>query len=78
LNRSELYFTVVPAVVIVPKKLDPERIDAKAAKALAEAQTARRRATMALAYVKEMLKYSPTHPRIETMVRNIEKEFLEG
>jgi len=33
---------------------------------------------MALAYVKEMLKYSPTHPRIETMVRNIEKEFLEG
>jgi len=65
-------------IVIVPKKFDPERIEAKAAKALAEAQTARRRATMALAYVKEVLKYSPTHPRIETMVRNIEKEFLEG
>ncbi|HXF09293.1 MAG TPA: hypothetical protein VN625_00820 [Desulfuromonadaceae bacterium] len=62
----------------MPKKLNPERIEAKAVKALAEAQTARRRATMALAYVKEMLKYSPTHPRIETMVRNIEKEFLEG
>jgi hypothetical protein len=60
----------------VAKKIDPNKT--KTAKALAEAQMARRRATMALAYVKEVLKYTPTHPRIESMMRNIEKEFLEG
>jgi len=63
---------------IVAKKLNPEKLDVRTAKALADAQMARRRATMALAYVKELLKYTPTHPRIETMMRNIEKEFLEG
>jgi len=62
----------------VAKKSDPNKLEMKTAKALAEAQLARRRATMALAYVKEVLKYTPTHPRIETMMRNIEKEFLEG
>jgi hypothetical protein len=62
----------------VAKKFDPDKLDAKVSKALAEAQIARRRATMALAYVREVLKYTPTHPRIDTMMRNIEKEFLEG
>ena len=60
------------------KKLDAEKTEVKANKALAEAQLARRRATMALAYVREVLKYTPTHPRIDSMMRNIEKEFLEG
>ena len=60
------------------KKLDSDKIESKTAKAMADAQLARRRATMALAYVKELLKYTPTHPRIETMMRNIEKEFLDG
>ncbi|HXE42925.1 MAG TPA: hypothetical protein VN516_07855 [Candidatus Baltobacteraceae bacterium] len=60
------------------RKNDSDKFDAKAAKALAEAQIARRRATMALAYVREVLKYTPTHPRIDSMMRNIEKEFLEG
>jgi hypothetical protein len=65
----------------VAKKIDPndsDKYEAKSAKALAEAELARRRATMALAYVREVLKYTPTHPRIDTMMRNIEKEFLEG
>jgi hypothetical protein len=62
----------------VPKKIDLEKIEMKVSKSLAEAQLARRRATMALAYVREVLKYTPTHPRIDTMMRNIEKEFLEG
>jgi len=62
---------------IVAKKFDPDKHEAKVAKALTEAQLARRRATMALAYVREVLKYTPTHPRIDMMMRNIEKEFLE-
>jgi len=62
----------------VAKKFDSDKLEAKTTKALAEAQLARRRATMALAYMREVLKYTPAHPRIDTMMRNIEKEFLEG
>jgi len=76
-NRRTL-INWLPQHYTVPKKSDPEKLDARTTKALADAQLARRRATMALAYVKEVLKYTPTHPRIETMMRNIEKEFLEG
>lgn len=68
----------IAAEILVPKKIDADKLEAKAGKALDEAQVARRRATMALAYVREVLKYTPTHPRIDTMMRNIEKEFLEG
>jgi hypothetical protein len=62
---------------IVAKKFDPAKYETKLDKAVTEAQLARRRATMALAYVREVLKYTPTHPRIDTMMRNIEKEFLQ-
>jgi hypothetical protein len=63
---------------IVAKKFDSDKHEARLDKALTEVQLARRRATMALAYVREVLKYTPSHPRIDTMMRNIEKEFLEG
>ncbi len=77
MNRLVVIRFQLSLASIVPKKIDADKLD-KAAKALAEAQLARRRATMALAYVREVLKYTPTHPRIDTMMRNIEKEFLEG
>jgi hypothetical protein len=51
-----------------------ESIESKIAKALADAETAKRRATMALGFAKEALKLSACTPRVGAMVREIEKE----
>jgi len=53
-------------------------IEAKIAKALADAETAKRRATMALGFAKEALKLSACTPRVGAMVREIEKELKNG
>jgi hypothetical protein len=52
-------------------------LEVKLAKALADAETAKRRATMALGYAKEALKLSASTPRVGAMLREIEKE-LQG
>jgi hypothetical protein len=49
-------------------------LEVQIAKALSDAETAKRRATMALTYAKEALKYSACTPRVGTMIRAIENE----
>ncbi len=52
----------------------PDGLEAKVARAASDAETAKRRATMALKYAKEALKYSASTPRVGAMLREIEKE----
>ena len=59
-------------------KSTQEIFESKIAKALADAETAKRRATMALGYAKEALKLSASTPRVGAMVREIEKELQAG
>ena len=59
-------------------KSTPEKLENQIAKALTDAETAKRRATMALGYAKEALKLSASTPRVGAMVREIEKELLAG
>jgi hypothetical protein len=51
-----------------------EDVSVQLAKALADAALARRRATLALGYVKEALRYCASTPRVGEMIREIEKE----
>lgn len=53
-------------------------MEARIAKALKDAEVARRRATMALSCAKEALRLSLSTPRIGKMLREIEKELQEG
>jgi len=53
-------------------------MDAKIAKALKDAEVAKRRATMALVCAKEALRLTLTTPRIGKMLREIEKELQDG
>jgi len=55
-----------------------DSLEAKIAKAAADADTAKRRATMALKYAKEALKYSASTPRVGAMIREIEKELSDA
>ena len=55
-----------------------DNVDAKIAKALKNAEIAKRRATMALGYAKEALRLSACTPRIAAMLRDIEKELQDG
>jgi hypothetical protein len=55
-------------------QLNQDCIEGKIAKALSNADTAKRRATMALQYAKEALKYSASTPRVGDMIREIERE----
>jgi hypothetical protein len=51
-----------------------DSIEVKIAQALSDADTAKRRATMALRLTEEALKYSASTPRVGAMIRKIEKE----
>ena len=53
-------------------------LDVKIAKALKDAEVAKRRATMALSCAKEALRLSLCTPRIGRMLREIEKELQDG
>jgi len=57
---------------------EPDSNDAKIAKALKDAEVAKRRATMALGYAKEALRLSLCTPRIAAMLQDIEKELQDG
>jgi len=59
-------------------KSTQDSLETKIARALTDAETAKRRATMALNYAKEALKLSASTPRVGAMVREIEKELLAG
>jgi hypothetical protein len=56
---------------------DRDQLEVQVAKALADAGLAKRRATLALGYVKEALKYSASTPRVGDMIREIKKELKQ-
>ena len=53
---------------------EPDTLEAKLAKAVADAEVAKRRSTMSLRYAREALKLSASTPRIGAMLREIDKE----
>ena len=55
-----------------------DSIEARIAKALTDAETAKRRATMALKYAREALRLSLSSPRIGTMLKEIDRELQGG
>jgi len=55
----------------------PSDFDTKIAKAVSDAETAKRRATMALKAAHEALRLSLNTPQIGTMLKEIEKELSE-
>jgi hypothetical protein len=57
---------------------DQNSFEARIAKALADAEIAKRRATMALGYAKVALKYSICTPKIAAMIKDIDEELQKG
>jgi hypothetical protein len=55
-----------------------QSLEAKIAKALKDAEVAKRRATMALGCAKEALRLTLSTPRIGKMLQKIEKELQDG
>jgi hypothetical protein len=56
----------------------PPDFETKIAKALSDAETAKRRATLALNVAKEALRLSLNTPRIGAMLKEIDKELQNG
>jgi len=57
---------------------DSNTTEAKIAKALADSELAKRRATMALECAKIALKYSLTTPKIAALIKDIDEELQKG
>jgi len=58
--------------------LDQDSLENRIAKAQADADTAKRRATMALIFAKQALKYFACTTKVSAMIREIENELKNG